>query len=252
MQDLKIKLDSLYARFNENNAISRDKLDPLLKVYELQKDNSENLAYKALICAMFAYGNVKAILKFLDSLDFSLLDSNPKHILDSSFPLYRFQTRDDVKIFFYALKKLQDNKKLESILKNSECAKDAISGFINALYIEIENLDSSLLNSQGLKFLIGQKESNSPLKRWNMYLRWMVRKDNIDLGLFSDLFKKENLLLPLDTHTFKVSRNLGLLNRKSYDFKAVLEVTENLKKFDPFDPIKYDFALYRIGQNKEA
>ncbi len=56
--------------------------------------------------------------------------------------------------------------------------------------------------------------------------------------------------MPLDTHTFNVSRNLGLLKRKSYDLKAVFELTEKLKKFDPKDPVKYDFALYRIGQEK--
>jgi uncharacterized protein (TIGR02757 family) len=77
----------------------------------------------------------------------------------------------------------------------------------------------------------------------------MVREDSIDLGLWKGV-KKSDLLMPLDTHTFAVSRNLGLLNRKTYDLKAVLELTEKLKTFDKDDPIKYDFALYRLGQEK--
>jgi uncharacterized protein (TIGR02757 family) len=75
----------------------------------------------------------------------------------------------------------------------------------------------------------------------------MVRSDEIDLGLWSGV-DRSNLLIPLDTHTFNVSKKLGLLKRKSYDLKAVLELTDTLKSFDKSDPIKYDFALYRIGQ----
>jgi len=107
--------------------------------------------------------------------------------------------------------------------------------------------------SRGYQFLISKpflgKKEKSPYKRWLMYLRWMVRKDEIDLGLWQNI-SKADLLMPLDTHTFNVSLKLGLLKRKTYDFKAVLELTEQLKQFDPLDPIKYDFALYRIGQEK--
>ncbi len=83
-----------------------------------------------------------------------------------------------------------------------------------------------------------------------MYLRWMVRKDELDLGLFTKIHTKD-LLIPLDTHTHKISLTLGLLKRKIYDYKSVLELTQNLKKLDANDPIKYDFALYRLGQSKE-
>ena len=83
-----------------------------------------------------------------------------------------------------------------------------------------------------------------------MFLRWLVRKDNIDIGIWGDRVSTKHLILPLDTHTFKVSKKLGLLNRKSYDLQSALEITDNLAKFDKNDPIKYDFALYRIGQEK--
>jgi uncharacterized protein (TIGR02757 family) len=77
----------------------------------------------------------------------------------------------------------------------------------------------------------------------------MVRKDALDMGLWSKIDKKD-LIMPLDTHTFKVSQRLGLLKRKTYDMKASIELTQSLKKFDSLDPIKYDFALYRLGQEK--
>ena len=82
-----------------------------------------------------------------------------------------------------------------------------------------------------------------------MYLRWMVRNDELDMGLWKDV-DKADLILPLDTHTFNVSKNLGMLVRKTYDLKSALLITEKLKEFDKDDPIKYDFALYRLGQEK--
>jgi uncharacterized protein (TIGR02757 family) len=82
-----------------------------------------------------------------------------------------------------------------------------------------------------------------------MFLRWMVRSDSLDMGLWKRI-DKSRLVIPLDTHTFHVSRRLGLLKRKTCDMKAALELTEQLRKFDPEDPVKYDFALYRLGQEK--
>ena len=105
--------------------------------------------------------------------------------------------------------------------------------------------------SKGLQFLVGAPidiaNPTSPPKRYNLFLRWVVRKDCLDLGLWESV-KAKDLLLPLDTHTFRISKQLGLLKRKTYDFKAVLEVSNRLRKLDSNDPIKYDFALYRIGQ----
>jgi uncharacterized protein (TIGR02757 family) len=82
-----------------------------------------------------------------------------------------------------------------------------------------------------------------------MYLRWMVRRDAIDMGLWSGV-RRSDLIIPLDTHTFHVSRTLGLLQRRSYDLQAAVELTERLRTFDPQDPVRYDFALYRLGQEK--
>jgi uncharacterized protein (TIGR02757 family) len=76
----------------------------------------------------------------------------------------------------------------------------------------------------------------------------MVR-DGIDFGLWKRVEKKD-LIIPLDTHTFNVSHKLGLLNRKTYDLESAILLTNKLKEFDKTDPVKYDFALYRIGQNE--
>lgn len=93
----------------------------------------------------------------------------------------------------------------------------------------------------------------STAKRLNMYLRWMVRsdKEGIDFGIWESITPKE-LMIPLDVHTSTVGRALGLLKRKQNDWKAVEELTEALRSFDPEDPIKYDLALFGMGVSRQV
>lgn len=92
--------------------------------------------------------------------------------------------------------------------------------------------------------------SGSACKRINMFLRWMVRNDDVDFGLWKEIAPSE-LLLPLDVHTGNVSREFGLLSRKQNDWRAVEEVSNRLKLWNPDDPIRYDFALFGIGVNQK-
>jgi uncharacterized protein (TIGR02757 family) len=93
----------------------------------------------------------------------------------------------------------------------------------------------------------------STCKRLNMFLRWMVRKDDagVDFGVWRNI-KPAQLLMPLDVHVERVARRLGLLQREQTDWKAVLELTENLRAFDAEDPVKYDFALFGLGVLEKA
>jgi uncharacterized protein (TIGR02757 family) len=89
-------------------------------------------------------------------------------------------------------------------------------------------------------------------KRLNMFLRWMVRKDNkgVDFGVWQKI-DQAALYIPLDLHSGNTARRLGLLKRKMNDWKAVEELTEELRFFDPADPVKYDFALFGLGVNEK-
>ena len=95
---------------------------------------------------------------------------------------------------------------------------------------------------------IATPERNSSCKRLNMFLRWMVRKDNkgVDFGLW-DRISPGQLICPLDLHVARVARRFGLLTRKPTDWPAALELTQNLALLDPEDPVKYDFALFGLG-----
>jgi uncharacterized protein (TIGR02757 family) len=253
MDNLKQILEKEVQNRNSIEELCIEKPDPL---FVAKRYNDE---YIALICALFGYGNAHSILKFLNSLDFSLLDKNEKIISQKLQGFYyRFQTSDDVVNFFIALKRLKQKDTLQNIFlqgyKKENSVLEGIDQIIHSVSAEFKNY------SEGLRFLVGtpiKRDKNNKIKlagngaykRYNMFLRWMVRKDNLDMGLWEKVDKKD-LIIPLDTHTFTVSRKLGLLRRKTYDLKAAVLLTEKLKKFDNNDPVKYDFALYRLGQEK--
>lgn len=188
----------------------------------------------------------------MESLDFSLLDASDEVIeKELSTHYYRFQNSQDVSALFIALKRLKEIDSIENIFYEGYQKEQNI---LDGLWHFIATLKAVYpRESRGYKFLVGSvpKKLNSAgtYKRYLMFLRWVVRSDELDMGLWTKIDKKD-LLMPLDTHTFKVSQKLGLLKRKSYDLKAVLELSETLQKFDKNDPIKYDFALYRLGQEK--
>lgn len=229
---------------NNTSELSYEKPDPLLIASKYQDESI------ALICALFAYGNAGLIVKFLDDLDFSLLDASEEMIIkELSSHYYRFQKPEDIIAVFIALKRLKEVDSIENIFyegyKKEENILDGLWYFIDTVRSIYPHI------THGYNFLIGSTpkkvSSAGTYKRYMMYLRWMVRKDELDMGLWSKIDKKD-LLMPLDTHTFKMSQKLGLLKRKSYDMKAAIELTDKLKEWDENDPIKYDFALYRIGQ----
>jgi len=234
---IKQKLDTLIEKGIYE--VNEEKLDPVLIAHK-HKDE-----YAALIAALFAYGNVKAILKFLNKIDYGL-----NNVIFNENLYYRFQTSKDVYEFLKTLSSMKKEYSLnELFLKGYKKEKNPVDGIreiIKKIY------ETNPYNSKGYEFLIGKippkkTKGISPYKRWNMFIRWMVRDEYPDLGVWRGVDKKD-LIIPLDTHTHKVSLKLGILHRKTYDLQAALELTQKLKEFDPSDPLKYDFALYRIGQ----
>lgn len=97
-----------------------------------------------------------------------------------------------------------------------------------------------------VRFFFPNPAEGSACKRWNLYLRWMVRKDALDLGLWTGI-PTDKLIIPTDTHIHLVSRRLRLTRRRSADWRTACEITDRLKRFDPVDPVRFDYALCRIG-----
>jgi uncharacterized protein (TIGR02757 family) len=249
MREIKALLDAQLALRERDDELSYERPDPLMVA---RRYNEE---YAALVCALFGYGNAHAIVRFLDRLDMELLEANEATIRRATQTLrYRFQTPEDVAALFIALSRLKrQNPSLETLFCEGYAPhRNILAGlrsFIGALR------EAYAFQSPGYDFLAGKPPHNAnkagAYKRYMMFLRWMVRRDGRDMGLWRCVDKRD-LVIPLDTHTAAVSRKLGLLRRKSNDFKAAVELTETLRRFDENDPVKYDFALYRIGQEKIA
>lgn len=254
---LKQKLEYHYKAFD------RTKIEPdPLQFPHLFKEEKD-IEVMAFFASVLAYGNVKQIInslnKFLlvcDNKPYQFIDnfSNYKSNQHISFT-HRFYSSNDVMMFFRLLKIAYDE--FESLKKlflsgyhhNDMNVKNAITYFSNYFLKKAHDEFGEL--SAGLKFMFPLPEKGSACKRMNLFLRWMVRKDELDFGLWNEI-PTSKLIMPVDTHVARICKQLKLTKRKNVSWKMAEEITENLKKFDPDDPVKYDFAICHIGMRKLA
>ncbi len=234
MSDVKSFFETLYSIYNKREYVVTD---PIKYVYELS-GNKEFIAFTA---ACFAYGNVKAIQKFLSQY-FEYAGTNPLELnCEVNNQLYyRFQKADDIAEYSRLMKAIYNNHgSLEQFFV--DCGVTSIYDCDKA----IRKIHELSTKTHGIKFLMPiPKQSAS--KRLYMFLRWMIRKDNIDLGLW-DIIDKSELYMPADTHILRMATNLGIISENSKGKKAVDEVTKYFRELNNDDPAKYDFALSRLG-----
>ncbi|MDF1546545.1 MAG: TIGR02757 family protein [Bacteroidales bacterium] len=243
--ELKIFLDEKYNLYNRPAFIESD---PIQVPHQFSKP--EDIEIAAFLTASIAWGNRKMIIKNAKTI-ISLLDNAPLDFVTNSketdlenlgFFVHRTFNGSDL-IFFL--------KSLQNIYKNH-------GGLRNIFESNFIDVKSSLANFREIFFSIEHPLhvkkhvpdviKKSAAKRLNMFLMWMVRNDNrgVHFGLWNKIPTHE-LKLPLDVHTANVGRKLGLLHRKQNDWQAVEEITDELRKFDEKDPVKYDFALFGLG-----
>lgn len=243
---MKELLDKLADKKNTFHSLN-EYPDPLqvVKMYQ----NDENFYIIALICALFAYGNAKAIVKFLNSFDFSLLNKDNLQNIDY---IYRFQNKEDIRQILLTMKKFKNKHCLKEFCEKSYKInykkENVLLYVIFDLIKEIYALNN--YKSYGYSFYFSKINNTSAYKRYCMFFRWMCRKDELDFGCFKQISTKD-LLIPLDVHTHKMALKLQLTANKQANQKTMLELSKKLKEFDENDPIKYDFALYRISQLKD-
>lgn len=217
--------------------------------------NVEDVEIAAFVASLFAYGNRKLFIKKLNDL-FEIMNQKPYEFVMNFNPLllkgfnYRFAKDFDVIEVFIILQKLYSEKRsLKELFKYGYSLDNSILSMFQAVtdyfYSNVKNQVG-----QGFYHFIPNPQNGGAMKRMNMFLRWMVRKGPVDLGVW-DFIPTSELLIPLDVHVARISREMELLSRNSNDFKAVLELTENLKKIDSTDPAKFDFAIFGLGVNKD-
>ncbi|MES2799694.1 MAG: TIGR02757 family protein [Bacteroidota bacterium] len=219
--------------------------DPIQLPHRFTK--KEDIEIVGFLVSTIAWGNRKMIInngvKLLDIMDndpFEFIKSfNSKEL---NF-VHRTFNSVDLEFYLRSLQKIYTNSNLESCFAPHPTI-DGVKG-------RIVNFRSHFLTMEHEKRSekhLSNPLKNSACKRLNMYLRWMVRdaKKNVDFGIWKSISSKE-LLMPLDVHTSRNARSLGLLSRQQDDWKALEELMATLRNFDPEDPVKYDFALFGIG-----
>lgn len=213
----------------------------------------EDIEISGFIAATLAWGQRPQIIKKA-KLWMELMEWQPYNFImqapDKDFArfsdfIYRTFNGDDCLFFMYSLQNIYKNHGgLEPLFSEHPTnMKESIIHF-RKVFFETPHLQRSEKH-------VANPEKGSAAKRINMFLRWMVRSDakGVDFGIWKSI-KPESLLIPLDTHSARMGRELGLLSRKQNDWKAVVELTNNLKQLDSTDPIKYDFALFGMGVNE--
>jgi uncharacterized protein (TIGR02757 family) len=251
---LKIILDRLYAKYNRRDLIAPDPLQFVYK-YKMRADRE----IVALLSATLAYGRVEQIENDLNKL-FAIIGKSPykftinfnsakRKTLDSF--KHRFNTGSDIadliEILKIILKKHSsiENFFLEGYNNDDENIIPALTNFCNCLYAMYGDRFGRKV-SKGFQFLLASPANGSVCKRLNMFLRWMVRSNDVDPGLWKSV-DKAKLIVPIDVHMARLCKILGLYKRKTVSLAAAVEITESFKRIEPADPVKYDFALSRIG-----
>jgi len=245
--ELKDFLEEKYLKYNTPSFIE---FDPISIPHRYSK--KEDIEISGFLSATIAWGNRKMILRnanrimvLLDDSPFDFIINSDKRDLEriEGFVHRTFNSLDLI-YFLKALKNIYNTKGgLESFF-NEYKTGDSLQSAIH----DLKMIFFELPHNSRTERHISDPYKGSAAKKLNMFLRWMVRKDNrgVDFGIWKKI-DQSKLYIPLDLHSGNTARHLGLLKRKMNDWKAVEELTAVLRDFDPADPVKYDFALFGLG-----
>ncbi|MFZ4260526.1 TIGR02757 family protein [Sphingobacterium sp. HJSM2_6] len=250
--DLSIKdfLDKKYLEYNQPDFIPHD---PICIPHQFHK--KQDIEIMGFIASILAWGQRKTIINKCNELidrmdgaphDFILnhQDQDLKQLLG-----FKHRTFNDTDLLYFISFFNYHYQRFESL-------EDA---FLISPSEKFETMEIALNNFKAYFFSLAdfplrtKKHVSSPFqkstcKRLNMFMRWMVRKDNrgVDFGIWTRIQPKD-LICPCDVHVERVGRKFGLIQSEKVNWKTAIELTENLKDFDPLDPVKYDFALFGLG-----
>lgn len=248
---LKARLDGLCARYDTAGALERDPLSIVL-AYGSPLDRE----VAAFVAAHLAYGRVDPMIRAVKGV-LAPLGARPADWLRERSVAaarkeltraledwaWRFHTGPDLVAWLLAWKQLDAESgaglEVHLLPRSREQPDEALSRLVQRLRMELPT-------SYGARFSLPDPLEGAACKRWRMFLRWMVRGGWPDLGLWTR-YPAQGLVIPLDTHVARVSRFIGLSRRATPDGKMAQEITEALRRLDPVDPLRYDFALSHLG-----
>ena len=243
---LKAFLDEKVDTFNRPDFVPKD---PICIPHLFSK--KQDIEISGFFAATFAWGQrttiinkCKELLRLMDNAPHDFI-TNHKEVDLKAFLNFKHRTFNatDALYFIERLRiHYQTYDSLETAFTLGDAnMKSSLVGFRN-YFFDLDDFPDRT------KKHVSTPANKSACKRLNMFLRWMVRQDDrgVDFGIWKNI-KPANLICPLDVHVDRAARKLGLMQRKQTDWQAAEELTENLRQFDPHDPVKYDFALFGLS-----
>lgn len=243
-KSIKNFLDHIFEKFNKKEYIEKD---PVKYVHAFK--DPEDMEIIGFIASTLSLGRIDQIFKVMDKI-LIVIGEKPKEFFQEEKNFHKI-----LKNFYYRFFKDED---LENLFKGISRIIEK-HGRIKNLFLTHWNSEKNMRNAlhhfvseMDIKssFLLPDPFKGSPCKRLNMFMRWMVRKDEVDTGIWSEV-SASSLIIPLDTHISRMGRILGFTKRRSNDWKTAEEITNALKEYDPVDPLKYDFPLCRADIERE-
>ena len=253
---LATRLDRLYLDYNHANVVS----DPVWMVRRYARaDDQEIVAYCA---AALAFGRVQSVLNSVEGL-LQVMGPRPAEFVRAFVParqrgsfahlVHRWTKGVDLAALVWLLgQMLERSGSIEAFFAEGHEA-DAVdveagleSFSARALALDVKAVYGARRPRPGVAYLFSRPSSGGACKRLNLFLRWMVRRDAVDLGVWS-VVRPAQLVVPLDTHVIRVGRCLGLTKYTSPGWRMAADITRALRTLDPVDPVKYDFSLCHLG-----
>jgi len=244
---LKTRLDALHDQWNRREYVSPD---PLETLYDYEDPLDREVV--GMVASSLAYGRVAQILISVRRI-LQLMGPSPRGWLVSRDPseieiacrgfVHRFTKDAHMAALLIGIR--------EAILEHGSLKACFLSGYNSEDETLLPALSHYVKAIKGDRILPGHllsdPDGKSACKKANLFLRWMVRRDEVDPGGWHDAVPPAKLIIPIDTHMHKISLALGLTARKAADLKTAVEVTRHLARLCPTDPTRYDFALTRFG-----
>ena len=250
--EIKAFLEEKYLQYNNPSFIE---FDPISIPHSFSELHDREIS--GFLIAAIAWGRRDLILRsgllmleLMDNAPFEfIMSANESELLRFSRFVHRTFNGMDCIYFIRALRHVYSNyASMEDIMLQGMKDSGSVREGLSYLRLVFFSLAHATRNEKHFADVM----RGAAGKRLNMFLRWMVRKDNfgVDFGMWKRI-DPASLYIPLDLHSGNTARSLGLLTRKMNDWKAVEELTEILREFDPADPVKYDFALFGLGVNEK-
>jgi uncharacterized protein (TIGR02757 family) len=253
---LRSALDTLYAEFNVDRAVA----DPVWMVHRYQQPADREVV--GFIAAALAFGRVQSVLNSVEGM-LQVMGPSPARFVRDFDPVrdarkfshlvHRWTSGADMAALVWLMSQMIAKSGsieaffAEGLASDAVDVGDALQSFsTRALALDQKGVYGRAKPKPGVAYFFSRPSSGGACKRLNLFMRWMVRKDRVDLGVWSRV-RPGQLIVPLDTHVIRVGQCLRLTKYKSPGWRMAADITKSLRALDPLDPVKFDFSICHLG-----